>query len=254
MPTVLIWYLNDDDEIFRWFPDGSWHRRGPRQLDIVKVGAAIDFMYPHVADPSMLKDALPGVIPTGVLKAAMDAGIKANPAYEDFVRAILVAGMGEARKHETPAPIERLEQIGTEPYDSWNFSRDLCDKLKVFKACHPAMSTGAIASAFMRFFRENGWSEPQNESENRNRVSAELKGGLSDLTDADINEITYTTFGDWPSFEAQSWACKVVHAVVSHFRAGLCEDEGCPHHGRPHVCLNLNDEQLKKLDDVLDFE
>lgn len=33
------------------------------------------------------------------------------------------------------------------------------------------------------------------------------------LTDAEINEITLDRLGNWPSFEAQSWACKVVHAL-----------------------------------------
>lgn len=35
------------------------------------------------------------------------------------------------------------------------------------------------------------------------------------LTDAQINEITMGRLGKWPSFEAQSWACKVVHAVAA---------------------------------------
>jgi hypothetical protein len=34
------------------------------------------------------------------------------------------------------------------------------------------------------------------------------------LTDARINEITMDNLGNWPSFEAQSWACKVVHQVL----------------------------------------
>ena len=34
------------------------------------------------------------------------------------------------------------------------------------------------------------------------------------LTDGEINEITGEVLGVWPSFEAQSWACKVVHAVA----------------------------------------
>jgi hypothetical protein len=33
------------------------------------------------------------------------------------------------------------------------------------------------------------------------------------LSDAEINEVTMSALGHWPSFEAQSWACKVVHAV-----------------------------------------
>lgn len=36
------------------------------------------------------------------------------------------------------------------------------------------------------------------------------------LTDAEINERTLERLGKWPSFEAQSWACKVVHALAAH--------------------------------------
>jgi len=35
------------------------------------------------------------------------------------------------------------------------------------------------------------------------------------ITDAEINDITLDTLGKWPSFEAQSWACKVVHRVFA---------------------------------------
>lgn len=36
------------------------------------------------------------------------------------------------------------------------------------------------------------------------------------ISDGEINEITTDKLGQWPSFEAQSWACKVVHAVDAH--------------------------------------
>lgn len=42
--------------------------------------------------------------------------------------------------------------------------------------------------------------------------------GFGDPTDAEINEITQFNLGKWPSFEAQSWACKVVHAVAEKLR------------------------------------
>lgn len=35
------------------------------------------------------------------------------------------------------------------------------------------------------------------------------------MSDAEINDITMNKIGKWPSFEAQSWACKVVHAVIA---------------------------------------
>lgn len=44
----------------------------------------------------------------------------------------------------------------------------------------------------------------------------ELKGDQAPVTDGDINDITLEHLGKWPSFEAQSWACKVAHAVLKH--------------------------------------
>jgi hypothetical protein len=34
------------------------------------------------------------------------------------------------------------------------------------------------------------------------------------ITDAEINSITEDALGKWPTFQMQSWACKVVHAVL----------------------------------------
>jgi hypothetical protein len=48
-------------------------------------------------------------------------------------------------------------------------------------------------------------------------VHLELPKPLTEVSmvdDATINSITLDYVGKWPSFEAQSWACKVVHAVV----------------------------------------
>jgi hypothetical protein len=39
--------------------------------------------------------------------------------------------------------------------------------------------------------------------------------------------------------------------VVDGADKGLCRDEGCPHHGTPHVCLNLSDEDREKLLDAI---
>lgn len=41
------------------------------------------------------------------------------------------------------------------------------------------------------------------------------------IDDGTINEITMKALGEWPSFEAQSWACKVVHAVEDYQKAML---------------------------------
>lgn len=39
----------------------------------------------------------------------------------------------------------------------------------------------------------------------------------SAVTDAEINQLTFDKLGKWPSFEAQSWACKVVHQALASF-------------------------------------
>ena len=43
--------------------------------------------------------------------------------------------------------------------------------------------------------------------------------GFGNPTAAEINDITMDTLGKWPSFEAQSWACKVVTAVAEKLRS-----------------------------------
>lgn len=48
------------------------------------------------------------------------------------------------------------------------------------------------------------------------------------LTDGLVNEITLYEVGKWPSFEAQSWACKVAKAVHNH-----CLNEG-------HIVVSQN--------------
>lgn len=48
------------------------------------------------------------------------------------------------------------------------------------------------------------------------RANIEFCGASISYTDGEINEKTMATLGQWPSFEAQSWACKVVHAVIAH--------------------------------------
>jgi|SRR5882672_1631116 len=49
-------------------------------------------------------------------------------------------------------------------------------------------------------------------------------GPIGGMTDAEINELTQHTLGKWPSFGAQSWACKVVHAVLARATVRGSED------------------------------
>lgn len=58
------------------------------------------------------------------------------------------------------------------------------------------------------------------------------KNQVLELSDGKINEITMDNLGKWPSFEAQSWACKVVHAVAAASATAVvptesaCEEAG----------------------------
>lgn len=53
---------------------------------------------------------------------------------------------------------------------------------------------------------------------------------LGAVTDAEINSVTLDALGEWPSFEAQSWACKVVKAV--------CDKKGFNNSLKPITLLN----------------
>ncbi|MNY02970.1 hypothetical protein D3C86_1355650 [compost metagenome] len=46
------------------------------------------------------------------------------------------------------------------------------------------------------------------------KLAASAPINVHTISDGDISAITMDELGKWPSFEAQSWACKVVHAVL----------------------------------------
>jgi hypothetical protein len=66
----------------------------------------------------------------------------------------------------------------------------------------------------------DAWDYQRNNQENMNFIFEDIRSSLAkpeqQLTDGLINEITMDSLGKWPSFEAQSWACKVVHAVLTN--------------------------------------
>lgn len=76
-----------------WYDNGLWSANMKTHLDIVRVIDTLNTvkltMSKTYGDFSKFGQA---GIPPHVTKAAMDAGIKADPAYEQFVNAILTAG------------------------------------------------------------------------------------------------------------------------------------------------------------------
>jgi hypothetical protein len=73
------------------------------------------------------------------------------------------------------------------------------------------------SKAFSAAFWLSGLGEPIPQIE-AVTIPDPIPRGFGDPTDAEINEITQFNLGKWPSFEAQSWACKVVHAVAEKLR------------------------------------
>lgn len=71
-----------------------------------------------------------------------------------------------------------------------------------------------------------GWRDRVSEITKLKARVAELEAQIAAAkttppSDAEINSVTMDKLGMWPSFEAQSWACKVVHAVLETHRLEL---------------------------------
>lgn len=161
-----------------WYHNGLWSVSTKTDLDIVQVIDQVNAVNVPVSDdvdaPMLGKPA----IPPHVTKAAMDAGIKADPAYEQFVNAILTAGfkaqyeIGFVPVGEKDAAIEELE----DRIDGLN--SDLQSAVEV------AFNRGAEDWVRMNYpaqFARLMAAKAGNESDNRFPDSAEPKGGLSDL-------------------------------------------------------------------------
>lgn len=75
-----------------------------------------------------------------------------------------------------------------------------------------------LIDSYRRACRRDG--NPAWESDEGRALSNALQQvpATQEFTDAKINQLTQDVFGKWPSFEAQSWACKVVHAVLNQVR------------------------------------
>jgi len=162
-----------------WNSDGTPHGTVDEGVNIIRVMQKDSIkltMSKTYGDFSKLGKA---AIPPHVTKAAMVAGIKADPAYEEFVNAILTAAFKAQYEIEfvpvaEQAPIavtdELLEQMasvfGDKGFYEWSDTAQ--QKLR------------GAAECAVTFF--GGKQVPKNESENRIPDSEKPKGGLSDFT------------------------------------------------------------------------
>lgn len=117
-------------------------------------------------------------IPPHVTQAAMDAGIRANPAYEQFVNAILTAGF------KAQYEIEFVPTVEQAPIDMDALCEQLARALplpKPLNECSDEMKDKLrkLADAAVSYL--DGKTFPKNESENRIPGSEKPQGGLSAL-------------------------------------------------------------------------
>jgi hypothetical protein len=151
----------------------------PSPEDIVRVIDSADMVSVPPSDRSEAPQGVVSTIPPHVTKAAMDAGIKAEPAYEQFVNAILTAGF-KAQYGIGFVPVAQPVPIDMD---------ELCERLasalpvpRPLSECSDEMKEKLrkIAEAAVSYLSEpTGY--PENESEKRISDSEKPKGGLSGL-------------------------------------------------------------------------
>lgn len=163
-----------------------------------------------------LPDATKATIPTHVLQAAMGAGIKADPAYEQFVSAILEAGI---------AAMGDVQVVGQPEVDMDVLCEEISSGLPGEKGFleRPYGSQEHIrniAGRMISFFGRS--ADPKNESENRIQDSEKPKGGLSQVADLPLSDITIVFTGntimprDTLKGIAESLGAKVTGSVHRH--------------------------------------
>jgi hypothetical protein len=167
-----------DDRICEWNPRGQWtdgdenHPKNIiRAVSKEAVKLAVSKEYGEFTKPK-------ATIPPHVLSAAMGAGIKAEPAYEQFVSAILEAGfkaqygiefVGVAEKPAaSPVTHSEIKSVLMTPFTGRG--------RKVVGAEWEYVDVKA--DEIMRLLE----SKSKNESEDRIQDSEKAKGGLSGLT------------------------------------------------------------------------
>ncbi|MGV1944857.1 MULTISPECIES: hypothetical protein [unclassified Agrobacterium] len=189
-------YIWDGPEGTSWTAAGTVWISSFCDRDIVRVGPRELLKVTEMEASEQPHWDMCATIPPHVTKAAMDAGIKADPAYEQFVNAILTAGfkaqygIGFVPVTEQ-APIsvtdELLEQMASVFGDKGFYELGDTAQQKLRGAAECAVA----------FFGGNQ-VVPKNESENRIPDSEKTKGGLSAIPSLrEIHDEVLAEVRDW---------------------------------------------------------
>lgn len=179
---------NDGDRDYPWNPIGktapSWTDSGKVWVnpgrkspwDIVRVLPPKGATAEPQTDPAPVKQG----VSEAVLKAAMDAGIRAKPAYEDFVTAIVQAAFAEAGK-----PVALVER---RPVDRTKLLGILMRQFYELSIASPKYERnwGRLIDELIEFF--SAAPEAKNESAPGSNAVRKNEGGQSDLEDISPSE------------------------------------------------------------------
>lgn len=173
-PERTLWRCDGEPSKSWWEENGRHLKQNSAKFDIVELVETVDGI---PLEPGRLGHVR-ATIPPHVTQAAMDAGIKADPAYEQFVNAILTAGfkahyeiefapVGEQAPIDMDALCEQLARALPSPRPLSECSDEMKEKLR------------KLADAAVSYLGDKAF--PKNESENRIPDSEKPKGGLSGL-------------------------------------------------------------------------
>lgn len=213
-----------------WNADGSVYHQNQKGGAMMRVLTPAEALKPQITnDQIQIEPKISATIPPHVLTAAMDAGIKAKPVYEQFVNAILEAGF------QAQYGIEFVGRSEQPEVDINALCEEISASLPTPKGFleRPEASQQSIRNVAERVIAYMADKRiPKNESENRIQDSEKPKGGPSD-----IRSVIVDVLRDDPQVrDITSLASASVEAINK--ASGLCVDEGCPHHGEPHVCVD----------------
>lgn len=176
--TLYVW---DGPNGMSWTTAGKiWASKEESERDIMRVGPRdlLKVSAMEASENPPWKTCGKAAIPPHVTQAAMVAGIKADPAYEQFVNAILTAGF------KAQYEIEFVPMVEQAPIDMDALCEQLARALplpKPLNECSDEMKDKLrkLADAAVSYL--DGKTFPKNESENRIPDSENPKGGLSDF-------------------------------------------------------------------------